>query len=766
MSTDPVRTISQKSVEELERSEFYLAEAQRLGRLGCWVFSPAKGFEYWSRELFQIHSLDPSSEPPTSEKYLTLIHPDDREFMRSLMRQMHGGGLPEFDVTKRILRPNGETRYVRCVGNSILDKGVLKRIGVGVDVTEYEAAVRRLRRHEAYQKEAQRLSHIGSFGWKPDSGEIVWSEELYRIFEYEPSTTITMENIIQRTHPEDRSLVGEAVRRAASTHSAFDLEHRLLFPDGRIKYVRVLATPLSEPEGDLSEYTGATVDVTNQKRAEETLRKSEKELRTLVEIIPAYVGTSSPDGTVEFLSQSWLDYSGMSREQAMGWGWAGAIHPQDLDRVLTAWQAGLTSGAPVEQELRCRKADQTYRWFLNRSLPLHDDEGKIVKWYGILFDIDELKETQRALQEREHELQGIIDTIPSLLWASSPTGEITHISQTALKYSGLRFDDFLNLGWKQFIHPDDFEDAAKAFFHSMETGESINVVHRLRRADGEYRWHHARGEPLRGSDGKIIQWYGLSTDIDERKRAEDHLRDTRIELSRAARIATLAELSASIAHELNQPLMSVLANAQAAKRWLAATTPNLKEASASIDRIIRDAKAADEVMQHIRALFKQEPYDKADVTVLEVVKSAVRFVQEDPNKREVRIDWNLDKDIPSLFVDFIQIQQVFVNLISNAIDAMEGKSVLPCIQIRAAQQGTSEILIQVIDNGPGVEDPERIFDAFVSTKKTGMGMGLAISRSIVEAHGGRLWAENDPSGGATFNVALPLSIGQSNHSSS
>jgi signal transduction histidine kinase len=212
--------------------------------------------------------------------------------------------------------------------------------------------------------------------------------------------------------------------------------------------------------------------------------------------------------------------------------------------------------------------------------------------------------------------------------------------------------------------------------------------------------------------------------------------------------------------------MSGLANAQAPKCWLAATTPNLKEASASIDRIIRDAKAADEVMQHIRALFKQEPYDKADVTVLEVVKSAVRFVQEDPNKREVRIDWNLDKDIPSLFVDFIQIQQVFVNLISNAIDAMEGKSVLPCIQIRAAQQGTSEILIQVIDNGPGVEDPERIFDAFVSTKKTGMGMGLAISRSIVEAHGGRLWAENDPSGGATFNVALPLSIGQSNHSSS
>jgi C4-dicarboxylate-specific signal transduction histidine kinase len=262
---------------------------------------------------------------------------------------------------------------------------------------------------------------------------------------------------------------------------------------------------------------------------------------------------------------------------------------------------------------------------------------------------------------------------------------------------------------------------------------------------------------LRDPQGKIIQWYGLATDIDERKRAEDHLRDTRVELNKAARIATLAELSASIAHELNQPLMSVLANAQAAKRWLAATTPNLKEASASIDRIIRDARAANEVMQHIRPLFKQKPYEKTDVTVLEVMKSAVRFVRENPKKREVRMDWHIDEDIPSLFVDFIQIQQVFVNLISNAVDAMEGRPVLPCIQIRAAPKGTNEILIQAIDNGPGVEDPERIFDAFVSTKKTGMGMGLAISRSIVEAHSSRIWADDNPPGGATFNVALPLS---------
>jgi len=746
----------QTSAQLLQRNEFHLTEAQRLGQMGSWVFDPSRGFDYWSRELFRIYGLDPATGAPGIEEYLALVHPQDREFMAALMKRLVAEG-SEFDVTKRIVRPDGEVKHIRCVGAPVVESGILKRIvGNAIDVTEHEILTQELRRREAYLAEAQRLSHTGSFGWKPSSGDIVWSDETYRIFEYDPAEKMTFDRIIERVHPEDRASVLETAERASATGVAFDSTYRLLFADGRIKHLHVLAKPLQSACDEL-EFAGAVIDITEAKRAEETLRKSERELRTLIDVMPVFVGTALPDGSCDFLSESWLDYLGFSREQGLGWGWADTIHPEDVDRVVANWRAGLAAGESVEQELRCRRADGTYLWFLNRNFPLRDDEGNVIKWYGVLMNINALKETENALQVREHELLGIIETIPSMLWSTSPTGEVTHISQRVLEYSGLILEDFLNLGWRRMIHPDDFEDTAKAFSLAIQTGESYSATHRLRRRDGEYRWYHASGEPLRDSNGKIIQWYGLSTDIDERKRAEDHLRDTRMKLSRASRIATVAELSASIAHELNQPLMAVLGNAQAAKHWLAANPPNLTETNTSIERILRAIRSADETMQHIRALFKRESFEKTEANVPDMIREAVRLVHEDPKKSDVLIDCDFDGHFPTVSVDQIQIQQVLCNLILNAIEAMEGSRIHPLVKVRAAVTDQNEMLIQVIDNGPGVDNTETIFDAFVTTKDKGMGIGLAVSRSIVEAHNGRLWSENNPGGGATFSMALPLS---------
>jgi PAS domain S-box-containing protein len=577
-------------------------------------------------------------------------------------------------------------------------------------------------------------------------------------------TSLVWDFHIRFLHPEDHEEACQAWSTCLRTGRAGEVRFRVRNAEGEYRWFRNRVEPLRADDGTILYWVGTNVDVDDAKRAEQALqrsemelRRSEKELREVIDAIPTIAWSALPDGSTAYVNKRFMEYSGVSADQAAGSGWPAATHPDDLQQHLSKWMASVASGEPFENEIRFRSSDGQYRWHVCRGVPLRDAEGRIVKWYGILFDIDELKKTERALQEREHQLLGIIETIPSMLWSVSPTGKTTHLSQRVLEYCGASSEELINRGWERFIHPDDREETTKAFDHAISSGESYSAIHRLRRADGEYRWHHSMGEPLRDAQGNIIQWYGLATDIDERKRAEDHLRDMRIKLTRASRIATLAELSASIAHELNQPLMSVLANAQAGKRWLAANPPNLAETTTSIERIIRDARAADEVMQHIRALFKQEPFEKTDVSVLDMVKGAVRFVHEDPKKRDVAIRYQIDEALPHLCVDLIQIQQVFVNLILNAIDAMEGRPDLPCLMVQAAITNTNEILIQVVDNGPGVEDPERIFDAFVTTKKTGMGIGLAISRSIVEAHGGRLWAENNPSSGATFSVVLPVS---------
>ena len=268
-----------KIEDELRRSEFYLAEAQRLGHIGGWVFDPTAGFDYWSRELFRIHGLDPAAGAPSSEKYLALVHPQDREFVASLIKQM----LQEtsgFDVTKRIVRPQGEVRYIRYVGTPVLDNGTMKRMGVGIDVTEHELLTQELRRREAYLAEAQRLSHTGSFGWKPDNGEIVWSDETFRIFQLDPDTKPTLNQILQHTDSDDVARVHEQLEQASQQRKDFDLEHRLLMPDGTPKYVHVVAHAVEDCLGHL-EFVGAITDITERREASMALEKAFHEIKAL-----------------------------------------------------------------------------------------------------------------------------------------------------------------------------------------------------------------------------------------------------------------------------------------------------------------------------------------------------------------------------------------------------------------------------------------------------------------------------------------------------
>ena len=391
----------------------------------------------------------------------------------------------------------------------------------------------------------------------------------------------------------------------------------------------------------------------------ENLRRSEQELRNVVNAMPAMIWRATSRGEIDLWNRTMIEMIGKTEETSESLDLFSRVDPEQVAAVQERWSRSVQSGIPYEDAYRMLANDGKYHWYLVRGEPLHDDSENIINWFGIHSNIDALKETEHALQMREHELVGIIETIPSMLWSTRPSGEPNHLSQRILDFFGATFEEFVNRGWESFIHSDDREETAKAFFRAIETGESYSAINRLRRADGEYRWHHTMGEPLRDSQGKIIQWYGLSIDIDERKRAEDHLRDTRIKLAKASRLATVAELAGSIAHELNQPLMSILANAQAAKRWLNAAPPNVMEVNSSIERIIRDARAADETMQHIRALFKQESFDKKHVNIPDIIREVVRIVREDPKKRDVPIECHFEESLAAVPVDPIQIQQVF-----------------------------------------------------------------------------------------------------------
>src|SRR5260221_6368006 len=270
-----------RAEEELRRSEFYLSEGQRLANMGSWVLEPGGCFPYWSHELFHIYGLDPAKKGPSFEEYLASIHPQDLEFMRSLINRMiaEASGC---DVTKRIVRPCGEVRYVRCVGVPIVENGTLKRIvGSAIDVREHELLTQELRRREAYLTEAQRLSHTGSFGWRPDTGEIVWSDETFRIFEYHRSVKPTIDSVVQRVHPQDRADFQKVIADASRGATDFEHTYRLLLPDGRVKHVHALAHALQDASGN-REFVGAVTDITQEAHPQAGVKETETGLSQVV----------------------------------------------------------------------------------------------------------------------------------------------------------------------------------------------------------------------------------------------------------------------------------------------------------------------------------------------------------------------------------------------------------------------------------------------------------------------------------------------------
>lgn len=392
-----------RSSQELERSEFYLAEGQRLAHVGSWAFDPA-GFDYWSPELFRMHGLNPDRKAPTIQEYLDYVHPQDRESMANLIQGLVAKA-SAFDATKRIVRPNGEVRYIRCVGAPVVENESLKKyVGSAIDVTEQELLTQELRRREAYLADAQRLSHTGSFGWRPNEGEVVWSDETYRIFEYDTTVKPTVESAVERIHPQDRVLVQQVLDRASQTGADFEHEYRLLLPDGRLKYVHAIAHAVQNAAGD-REFIGAVTDITARKAAEGKIRGQEIELRQILDLTPQHVAVISSWHDRIFASRALLNYFGLSLEEWQSRGTQTRVHPEDVERL--AW--GPQGGPPDQYEARLRRYDGRYRWFLVRNNPLYDEQGQITRWLVAGTDIDDRKQAEERLRQENVALREEID---------------------------------------------------------------------------------------------------------------------------------------------------------------------------------------------------------------------------------------------------------------------------------------------------------------------------------------------------------------------
>ena len=497
------------------------------------------------------------------------------------------------------------------------------------------------------------------------------------------------------------------------------------------------------------------LEIEELKRAEQALRESELKLREIIETVPGLLWSNDPDGEPNHVNQRMLDYGGMPSQEVLRRSWETFVHPADYQESIEAFYYAIQTGTSFQGVARLRRADGEFRWHHSRCEPLYDREGRIVQWYGLSVDIDDGKRAENELRESEHKLRRIVETVPSMLWSTAPDGEPTRINQRILDYSGLSLENFLNLGWKEFLHPEDFPETARAFFHAIQTGEPYEAVHRLRRADGQYRWHHARGEPLRDRDGKIVQWYGLSVDIDEGKRAENELRSTQAKLARASQGATVAELSASIAHEINQPLAGIVASAEACRTWLSGDKPNVERATAAIERIIRDGGAAADIIQRIRALFKQTALAMSLLQINEVIDEVRRLIQDELNRKGISPEFDLAPALPRVLADRIQIQQVLVNLIRNGSEALENVDDQAKRLIVRSRSTNASIVVEVCDYGSGLADPEKAFDPFYSTKQNGLGVGLAISRSIIQAHGGEISARDNKPQGTVLSFTLP-----------
>ncbi len=730
--------------ERLRRAEEELRAIIDAIPVLAWRAHPDGSIEFINQRFLDYLGLDPADA--LNWGWSSAVHPDDIASLLASWQRFRTGAQPG-EAEARLRRFDGVYRWFLFRANPVLDAAgnVKCWYGTNIDIEDRKQAEQE--QADAEQQLMTVINTIPAHVWRASAeGENEFINQARAEF---GGGSLEWEELV---HPDDVVVHKQLWEAARKNGQPFEQEMRYLRADGTYRWFLVRVAPQRNADGTVTRWFGTNTDIDDLKQAQDRVRRSEQDLRDAIDTIPTHVWSTLPDGSNIYLNRRRLDYGGPGAD------WETIVHPDDRDQHNRTWVVSMRTGAPWEVECRLLRADGTYRWFLVRAEPLRDANGKIVRWFGTNTDINDLRVAQQQLRQAERELRATIDTIPAHIWSCLPDGTSDYFNRRRVEYTGP------SVAFFDIVHPDDRPDHDEKWATSIRTGRPFEVENRLRRFDGTYRRFLGRAEPLRDEQGNITRWFGTNTDIEDLRRTEDALQQAQADLAHVSRVSTLGELTASITHEVNQPLAGIMTNADASLRWLGRAQPNLDEARQAIERIIRDGQRAAEVVNRLRALARKEEPVRRPLNLNDLVEELLPLLAHEVSRQRIRVELSLTPHLPAVPADRVQLQQVLINLLINGIQAMDETPIRQrVLAISTRVHGAGDVMLAVRDAGPGIDTAAAhdLFKAFVTTKTNGMGMGLSISKSIIEAHDGRIWADSDDTPGAVFRFTLPVQPNES-----
>jgi PAS domain S-box-containing protein len=755
-----------RTEEALQQNQFYLAEGERVAHMGSWAFNTA-GFEYWSSELFRIHGLDPNGKPPTVEEYLARVHPEDRAFMNQAITNMLADRRA-FDFTKRILRPDGEIRHVRCAGVPVTQGGTFQGfLGTGMDVTDRERLTEELRLGEHYRSEGQRLAHMGSWALNPSGFFEHCSHELFKIYGLDPQKGApTLEEYLATVHAQDRDFMADTIKRMNAERCGCDVKKRIIRPDGEQRYIRCVGIPVVEGEV-LKGFLGTAMDITEQELLTQELERQQAYLTEAQKLTHTGSWVWNLTTDERFWSEETFRIFEVDPVKVKP-DWSvivDRVHPDDRASLeqQKEIESTQTDWAESEADFRIVVPDGKIKHLHYIAHPVMNASGRIIEVLGTTMDVTERKRIEDSLRRSESHLAEAQRLAHTGSWAWRVADRKTvHLSEEFYRICG--FDPAAGAltleQCSERVHPEDRLKWKGIIERAILEKSDYDREFRIVLPNGIMKWIHTVGHPVFSEAGELEGFVGTSTDITERKRAEqerEKLRQLEADLAHINRVSMLGEMAASLAHEIKQPIAAAITSANSCVEWLSHEPPNLDRARAAAARIDKYGNRAAEIIDRMRSFYKKSPPQRELVDVNGIIHEILMLLKGEATRSPITMRTDLSAELPRIMVDRVQLQQVFMNLMINGIEAMDGSG--GELTVKSELQD-GQLQFSVSDTGVGLptEKMEQIFSAFFTTKPQGSGMGLAISRSLVESHGGQLWASVNHGGGATFHFTLPIQV--------